>query len=251
MVGRCVVSLILLVQVTFGGWRRQIYMPQGTWSDAAPARALPYFRVSPCARSDQKDRVVQCALNVQVEELSNTTTKLRYVGSVGELRAYDLFYFANRKENEEPYMRSVLVGTTLNLLHEVLVQTNGPLGAVFPTKILQVGEQSIIKVKSDDGGIYHFVHEDYFVVVDGVALLLDFGPAFQAADRSVPKGMQTWQPASEFNFKRMVYVIGTEPFNSPPKISCCNGRIEVPFQIEPGRISAGHGNFFPGRYWPQ
>jgi hypothetical protein len=94
------------------------------------------------------------------------------------------------------------------------------------------------------------VYEKYFVILDGAAVLLDFGPAIRAAEKAVPMGDRTYQPMSEFNLKSLVYTIGTERLdaNIGQKVACCNGHISVPFRIEKGLVVAGRAEFVSGYF---
>jgi hypothetical protein len=223
-------------------------MAHGEWSDSSPEHDLAYFRVFPCSRSNAQDRLLQCDPNpskAALEAQAKARTDLRILGKIGSLTVYDLLYFFQGLDRE-PDMRSVLVGTALNKLHEIHVQDNVPLGTVFPTEILVAGKQPLIKVKFDDGGIYHFVAEDYFILTEGVAMLLNFGPVFQAAGKVVPAGLVMYQPTSRFDFKSLIFHVATENANIGigPKVGCCQGRVEVRFQIEDGHVIAGRAIYF-------
>jgi hypothetical protein len=102
-------------------------------------------------------------------------------------------------------------------------------------------------VKFDDGGNYHEVNEDYLAILVNGPLLLDFQPVFQAAEKVVPSDMETYQPTSQLDFELLLFSIQTvrRNVNVSPKLACCEGRVEAPFRIEPGRVVTGEPKFFP------
>jgi len=176
-----------------------------------------------------------------------TYTKLRIVGRIGAFTVYELLYFSGGDESK-PYLRSILVETAPNQLHEIHVQeAAGSLMTLFPTEILSVGQQSIIRVKFDDGGMYHIFYEDYIVIFQDGTVLLNFEPVFKAASLVVPKGMDTYQPTTRVDFENLLLTIETEKISRDvsAKVGCCEGHIEVPFVIKEGRVIAGKGKYFP------
>lgn len=246
---RLVLWAILIATTATAQWKRYV---DEELLDSPPAHKLAYFLVDPCLRSDANDRrVYQCDLKlsaVELERPSKTRTSLRVVGKIGQLIVYDLEYFFSDQEFG-PNMKSVLVQTAANEVREIDVRSAGPRETLLPTQILrgEHGQPPVIKVNFDDAGIYHFVHEEYFVILNGVALLVDFTPVFDAALKIIPNGMTTYQPTSRFDFKSHVFHIQTEKLdaNIGPKVACCEGRVEVPFRIEQGRVIASNPKYFP------
>jgi hypothetical protein len=102
-------------------------------------------------------------------------------------------------------------------------------------------------VKSEDGGNAHIVIEDYIAISKDGAALLDFAPVFEAVSKVVPGDLVTYQPTSEFDFKSLRFRIRTEKrnLNIGAKVGCCEGRVEVPFRIEHGRVVEGKAEYFP------
>jgi hypothetical protein len=154
--------------------------------DSPPAHRPSYFQVDPCARSDPKDRFLQCVTGTPpptAEPPQNIRTELREVGDIGSFAVYDLVYFNGEDtgETKPVQLRSVLVKVGPDSFREVHVQE--ALGAVLPTEIMQVGQQRLIEVKPEDGGMYHIVYEDYFILTSGGLQHLDFGPVIAAAER--------------------------------------------------------------------
>jgi hypothetical protein len=200
------------------------------------------------AQGGPNDRILQCIdTPLEIENRLKMHTTVRLVGRIDAFTAYELLYFSGGDESQ-PFLRSVLVETAPNQLHEIHVQeADGSLMTLFPTEILRVGQQSIIRLKFDDGGIYHIFYEDYFVISRLGAILLDFKPVFEAAARAVPHGMGAYQPTSRFDLEALTFHIQTEK-NDPnvsPKMGCCEGRVEVPFTIRDGRVFAGTAKYFP------
>lgn len=246
---RAALCMVLFAAACPAQWKRYAYTPQGGM-DSPPAHDLEYFKVHPCSRSDKKDRFTYCEEPPSKEELqrrAGTRTNLRVAGKICDFIIYDLEYFWG-DEYPGPHMRSVLVETAGHEFHEILFQESSvSLSTLFPTEIVKAGEQHVIKVKYDDGGMYHAIDEHYFVMLDGVAVLLDFDPVIRAAEEVVPSGMTTYQPATHFDFASLIYSIGTEgpgPIVSA-KTACCEGRVAVPFRIEKGLVVAGEAVFDP------
>lgn len=250
MLFRVTLYVLLIATTASAEWKRYVHMPQGEWSDAPPAHDLAYFRLDPCLRSNVKDRILQCGQpfsKADLEEHAKTThTDLSVVGKIGTFTIYDVEYIFNEGDAGSR-VRSVLIETAPEQLHEIHVRGNMPLGTLFPAEILSLGQLSIIKVKFDDGGIYHLVYEDYYVISQDGALLLDFKPVLQAASKVVPRDMVTWQPTSRFDFGSFLFEVRTEKRDADvgPKVACCEGRVEVPFRIVRGLVIAGEAKYFP------
>jgi len=242
MLLRVALCVIVIATTASAQWKRFVHMPHGEWSDAPPAHNLAYFRLDPCLRSDAKDRILQCG----VERSKTIHTDLSFVGKIGPFTVYDLEYILNEGDAGSR-VRSVLIETGPDQLHEIHVRGNIPLGTLFPTEVLDAGQQSLLKVKFDDGGIYHIVYEDYYVISQDGALLLDFEPVLEAASKVLPPDMVTWQPTSRFDFVSSLFEIRTEKKDASVglKAACCEGRVEVPFRIERGRVIAGEAKYFP------
>jgi hypothetical protein len=221
----------------------------GSRTDSPPARSLSYFQVDPCARSDPKDRFLQCPISPPAATGSDgrIRTELRKVGDVGSFGVYDLVYlYGDATSGTRPIqLRSVLVKVGPDSFREVHVQEAN--GAVLPTAIMQAGQQRIIMVKSEDGGMYRIVYEDYFFLTSGGLQRLDFEPVVAAAEKAVPKDEFTYQPTTSYGLGTLVYSIGTEKKgkNVSAKVGCCDGRIEVPFKIENGKLIPGKAKYTP------
>ena len=233
MASRYILYVILLATTAFGQWKRYSRLDFGGGSDSPPPHALAYFQADPCSRTGQEDRVAQCNEHPSAAELEHrrkTHTDLQVIGKIGALTVYDLYYYFPDVDPDRPGMRSILVGATRQQLHEIHVADNSPLGTLFPTEILHVGNQGILKVKADDGGNFHIVK-----------------PVFDAAKKAVPNHMVTYQPTSQFDFDAPLFRIQTEKrdVNIGPKVACCEGRVEVPFRIERGLVIAGQATYFP------
>lgn len=240
---RVALCLIVFAAASPAQWKRYAETPQGG-ADSPPAHDLQYFKVHPCSRSDKKDRFTQCEEPPSKEEIqwrAAMRTNLRTAGKIGEFTIYDLEYFFD-SDYPGPQMRSVLVETPSHQFHEILVQEDVAVGTLFPTEILQAGKRPVIKVKHDDGGMYHGVDEHYFVMLDGVAALLDFDPVIHAAEAVLPSGVVAYQPATEFNFTSLTYSVETEGPGTimSPRMACCSGSVTVPFRIEKGLVVAGN-----------
>jgi hypothetical protein len=112
---------------------------------------------------------------------------------------------------------------------------------------VEAGQQRVIKVQSEDGGNAHNVYEYYFAILKEGAVLLDFVQVFEAASKVVPSEMVTYQPTSEFDLKSLLFRIEAEKrnVNVSAKMGCCEGRVEVLFRIELGRVVAGVAKYFP------
>lgn len=170
------------------------------------------------------------------------------MGRIDGFTIYDLEYFF--RGETEPGRRSVLVRIGANEVHEIHTRENVVLGTFYPIKIIAAGQQSLIEVKWDDGGNAHSVYEDYFLLKKTGAILLDFAPVVNAAILAVPMEMVTYQPTSRFDLNTFVYSIGAFRRDSPAssKLACCEGRVEVQFQIVSGRVVAGQSTYIP--VWP-
>jgi len=57
--------------------------------------------------------------------------------------------------------------------------------------------------------------------------------------------MTTYQPTSKFDF--VTFQVKTEKRGAGigPKVACCEGRVEVPFGIEGGKVIPGRAKHFP------
>jgi len=156
MLLRFALCFLLIATAASAEWKRYVHMPHGEWADSPPSHDLAYFRLDPCLRSDVKDRILQCS----AESAKTMHTDLSVVGKIGAFTIYDLEYIINEGDASSR-VRSVLIESAPHQLHEIHVRGNMPLGTLFPSEILNTGQLSVIKVKFDDGGIYHDVYEDY------------------------------------------------------------------------------------------
>jgi hypothetical protein len=248
MVIRAALCIILFAMACPAQWKRYADLVGGV-NDSPPAHGLQYFKVDPCSRSDKEDRIADCEeppSKAEVQRRAGTRTNLRVAGKIGDFTIYDLEYFRGL-DYPGPHLRSVLVETPSHQFHEILVQERTVPGTLFPTKIVKAGQEPVIGAKCDDGGMYHSVDEHYFVMLDGVAVLLDFDTVIHAAEAILPRGVFTYQPMTIFDFTSLMYSIGTEgpgPIISA-KMGCCSGRVTVPFRVEKGIVLAGKAVFDP------
>lgn len=183
-----------------------------------------------------------------MEQRSKTRVVVSLVGTIGALSVYDVEYVFDPGDITRPNIRSVIVGTVPRGFHEIRVQTNGPLTTFFPLEILKAGSpQPIVKVKMDDGGNYHAVIEDYFVISEQGAIRLDFKSLFEAASKAIPSDMMMFQPTWRYDFDALVFHSETEKHDVTigRKVACCEGRVEVPFRVEDGRVVAGEAKYYP------
>jgi hypothetical protein len=174
-----------------------------------------------------------------------THTTVRLVGRIGAFTVYELLYFSGPES--QAYLRSVLVETAPRQLHEINVQEAASPMALFPAEILRIRQQSIVRVAFDDGGMDRIFYEDDVIISQGGTVLLNFEPVYKAASLAVPKGMDTYQPTTKIDFESLLFTIETEKTsrNVGAKMACCEGHIEVPFDIKEGRVIAGKGKYFP------
>jgi hypothetical protein len=241
--------MVLLAAAAPAQWKRYAETYQGGGTDSPPTHSLQYFRVHPCSRSDKKDRFTYCEeppSEAEIQRRVQTRTNLRVVGEIGEFTIYDLEYFLGVSE-PGPDMKSVLVETPGHQFHEILVQEGSYPGILFPTEIVKAGQQPVIKARYEDGGMDRTSIERYFVILEGVAMLLDFGPVGRAAEQAVPSGSRTYNPSQVFDFTSLTYSVGTEleGRNVIPRMACCDGRVDVPFRIEKGTVVAGKAEYTP------
>jgi hypothetical protein len=184
----------------------------------------------------------------ELERRKATTTELNLVGKIDGYSVYDLDY-AFTGHAYLRGMKSVLIESAPNQFHEIYVRAldNMQGQGEWPTEIIDDGQQSILKMKFEDGGNYVIVYEDYFVIVNGIPVLLDFDPVLKAAKEVVPKGMTAYQPTSEYHFGSHVFSIRTERTDADvgPKVAGCEGRVEVHFSIENGSVIAGQATYSP------
>jgi hypothetical protein len=235
----------LLATPAMAQWERHI----GNHTDVPPAHDLPFFEQNPCARGKAESspalkEVFDGAMVMGAEVgIGKVKTELTAVGQIGKYTIYDLVYTFD--EEFSPTMRSILVQTGPREYHEILVQAIPYLCILQPAEIVHAGTPSVILAAFEDGGMYRFPLRNYLVVGPSGASELDFS-SLDKAEKTVvlPKGMRTWEPASEFDLANMLYTIGTElESESSVKTACCVGRIEIPFRIEGHRVIAGAAKY--------
>lgn len=243
---RPVLFALLAMDSQAANWTRYVNTVITSWTDSPAAHSLSYFQVDPCARSDPKDRFLQCPSGPAASGLS-VRTELRKVGDFGSLAVYDLVYLDGEgtREAEPVRLRSVLVKVGPDSFRELHVQEAN--GSVLPTKIIQAGAQRIMMLKFEDGGNHRIVYEDYFIATDGGLQRLDFAPVIAEAKKVVPKDEFTYQPTTNYGLDALVYSIGTEKKgkNIGKKAGCCDGRVRVPFKIENGIVIPGKPEYTP------
>jgi hypothetical protein len=173
--------------------------------------------------------------------------KLSAVGRTNGVGIYSLEFSGTVTPGETPgpYLRSILIESSPGKVHEVYVQERPFAGTLYRGEIVMIGPPTVIAVLMADGGMYRSISKDYFAISPEGAVLLDFTPVQEAASKVVPAGMRTWPPTSGYDFGSLTFFVATEPADGPAKISCCQGRVEVTFRIEGGRVVASPAKFFP------
>jgi hypothetical protein len=242
MIVRCALCALAMTIPAVAEWRRYVGTMKGDGVDSPPARSLGYLVCQPYSRTSKADDYFRC-------DEQQTHTRLRFVGRAGAFDIYELTYFnvTDDYDSSQPGLRSVLVRTAPDQYREIHLRENTNSGILFPPEIVHAGTQPLVRLKFDDGGIYHYVHEDYFVISAGGEILLDYGPLVDAASRVLPSSEELYQPTIRFDFASLLFHIGTEKRDRGmgPKVSCCVGRVEVPFVIQEGRVIAGEGKYSP------
>jgi hypothetical protein len=251
----------LLGPAAFGQWPRYIHALKSYNDppDSPPTHPLAYFRADP--RSRPNSDVLCAALELcipsatqgppptqsELEERARTHTDLRLVGTLGGLSVYELDYFLAGGDGSLD-LRSVLVETVPDQFHEIHVQEKtSPLSTVYPSEIVGREPVRVLKTKYDDGGNYHFVHEDYFTISKRGAHLIDFKPIYEAAEKAVPGDMAIYQPTEAFDFGKLLWTAQTEKrdANIGPKVACCEGRVSVTFRVDGGIVVPGAAKYEP------
>jgi hypothetical protein len=247
MLARVILALLLATNSAFGQWQRQIRTMSGESTDSPAAHGMDYFRSDPCLRNDPKVTILQCAYGATAAELArNVHTDLRLVGKAGTLTIYELDYFLWSR-GERPGVRSILVETSPNQLHEIHL-TEVSAGWVYPAELIETAGQQLLKAKFEDGGIYFIVHEDYFSFGKGRPEPVDLEPIWQAARRLVPKPFEVYQPSSKIDFSLLQFQAGTENIarnDVGPKVGCCDGKVSVTFRLVDGHIVVTGSKYDP------
>ena len=167
-------AFLLAASTVFGQWNRYVQTITGERTDSPPFHTLQYFKIDPCLRTGSNERILGCGsgspTKAELDRLAKTRTDLKLVGKIGPFTIYDLYYFycyddSCYDDKRVRGERSILVGSGSNQFHEI--EFTGRGGAIYSSEILKVGSQQVLKTKSDDGGSYHFVYEDYFAFVNG------------------------------------------------------------------------------------
>lgn len=221
---RLAICIALMASVGHGQWLRYIHAVKSfdRAPDSPPAHPLAFFRADPRARpeSDRPCAMLDlCYCPVQpcppptrseLEERTRTHTDLRLVGTVGGLSVYELSYFLSGS-NGPPDLRSVLVETAPDEIHEIHVQDRSdPFSEIYPSQLVGLEPAQVLKTKYDDGGNYHIVYEDYYTISGRGVHLLDFKPVFEAARKAVPGDMVIYQPTEMFDFNELAWTSETE-----------------------------------------
>jgi hypothetical protein len=166
---------------------------------------------------------------------------LNTIGTIGKYAVYDLNYYFDQDYDPPDTVnrKSILVRSAPGVYHEIYFREKSQIDAAIPaTKLLSIGSNRILEAVYEIGGMYRDSEVEYFFIgIDGPKLM-SVDQLLRAAEKSVPEGSRTWHPTAGFDFRTMIWSIGTEPQISPPKVSCCTGRVEVRFKIE-------NGNFVP------
>jgi len=235
----------LLATPAAAQWERHI----GNHTDVPPAHDMPFFEQQPLARGKAESSPAIREVFEQVQAIGSeirigkVKTELTVVGQIGKYKIYELIYILDA--GLSPTMRSILVQTGLRQYQEILVQAIPLMGTWERTEIVHAGTQPIIVAAFEDASMYRFPTRNYLVVSPSGVSELDFSLLGKAEKTVVlPKGMRTWEPASEFDLANMIYTIGTKwESEASIKTACCVGRIEIPFRIEGNRVIAGTAKY--------
>jgi hypothetical protein len=241
-------GVLVLASQAVAEWTRYVGEATGERIDSSPAFSLSHFRGRPCTQNDPDGPLFRCGSPTSRAYQTGARTTLQTVGRIDGFTIYDLRYFSSGET--EPGQRSVLVRIGADDVHEIHARENAIGGTFYPIKIIAVAQQPMVEVKWDDGGNAHSVHEDYLLLRKTGAILLDFAPVVNAAKRSIPADMVTYQPTSRFDLNALMYSVGAFRRDSPAsnKLACCTGRVDVHFQIANGRVVPGQSTYIA--IWP-
>jgi hypothetical protein len=226
-----VVSILIAGSVS-GAWNR-VLISNKDLTDVPPPHSLPYFEASACAAIGPGDRTKHCAAR----------TELRQIGSVGEFKLYDLDYYLPSDDRSEYFAaESVLLQPSPGLFHELLYRglfqdlpkVSG--FAVLPAQTAVAGNETILEVRVELGGMYHNFETDYFLFTPTGFKRIDPKPVFDAAEPQLAENTSTYFIISSFNFPKETWDVCVQrnDLKESRKMMGCLGTIRVQFKIRNG-----------------
>jgi hypothetical protein len=244
---RVALSLILLLAATArGDWRRYIG-PDADRFDLPPAHRLDYFRTHPCDRPKES---FQFCDSKSSRNRKPPDTQLRILGKAGPWSVHEISYTYPDDVDETltHRMLSVLVETGTENFHEILnIESFSVPEKIYPAELFIDGQTTVVTANFDDGGMYHIVHKQFFTILKTGVARLDFAPVWAAVAATLPAGFEAYQPTTRYDFVKHVFRVSTERSNvmGGYKVRCCDGDVEVPFQIVGTNVVPGKAKWFP------
>jgi hypothetical protein len=237
---RAIASIALMCALTAPGmaaeWKRHFANGAlaGTW-DIPPARPLSYFRVHPCSRSDQEDRIIPCPNQPTAEDLAaraKTRVEIKHAATIGRFRIYDIDYYFARQLIKGPHLRSVLAQTGKDEFHEIYIaELQDPQAVLSPSAVVYMGSLPLLQEHFTNGGMYGNFYEDYFAITDGALAEVNFDAVYDTPGALLPPDKIAWDSTARFDFSNLTWSVLAADAEKG-RMGCCTGKVTVRFKIE-------------------
>jgi hypothetical protein len=229
-------------------WSRLVLTPKGERVDKPAAHPLQYFTEYPWLRDEDGDVCIPCSPEERIAAAKSLkgTADVQLIGKVNGLAVYDVMYHV-AEEDTGPRWKSILVETNPNAFIEIFHEQKNQ-GMINPSFLVKAGPDSVLGVVDQQ---YRMTGAEYYWWFDvDHAVLLDFKPVWDAAQKVVPKGTTLLKGhlKGELTFPRQVIEVGTQP---PDLWRCCASRgvVKVRFEIKAGIIVVAEAYYDPNAEW--
>lgn len=209
---------------------------------------LQYFTSYPWLRDEDGDVCIPCSPEerIAIAKSWKGSADVRLIGRINGLAIYDVLYHVSEKD-VGPRWKSILVETTPNAFTELFHEQKNQ-GMINPSFLIKTGPDLVLGVVDQQ---YRMDEAEYYWWFDfDHAVLLDFKPVWDAAQKVVPAGTTLFKAHlnGKLTFPRQVIDVATWPSNLQ---HCCAliGVVKVRFEIRAGIIVVRDAYFDANAEW--
>jgi hypothetical protein len=224
-------------------WSRLVLTAKGERVDRPKEHSLQYFTEYPWLRDESGD-VCPCSQEerVAVAKRLKGTADVRLIGRINGLAIYDVLYHVSAEE-VGPGWKSILVKTSADAYTEIFHEQRNQ-GEINPSFLVKAGTDLVLGIVDQQ---YRLDQVEYYWWFDFEhAVLLDFKPVWEAAQKVVPEGTSVLKSHlnAKQTFPRQVIDVTTWPADL---WRCCAsvGVVKVRFEIKAGIIVAKDAYYDP------
>jgi len=226
-----------------GPWKRYVTTPKGDWFDTPTPHTLAHFTRYPALLDESGEFCYLCSTQKRLSMAMSAEEPRAEVHVVGKIRGstiYDVFYRFHSEGVID--WKSVLVQTGPDHYREIYHDEPNE-GTVGRSSLLIIGDETVLGVSDNRYRMEGF--EGYWCFGTAGPELLDFGPVWDAARKTIPPSHSIMQfPNAPADFPSLTISV---PVWVPGGFPCCDfrGAVKVRFKMKQCRISVTDAEFQP------